>query len=522
MRPLASLPGPPFSDDPEDDVLNDILSRGLDPQSISPPRQMDRLTSRFASQSLGPEPANFGVFPGVGSFETDPIRRETTAVSQFFPPGPPGTHPANTSLFEHPVGPQPSLPTPSQHTTRVMVMADKLKWVYKDPQGNIQGPFTGLEMHEWYRGGYFHATLEVKREEDAVFDQLQNLVKRIGNQREPFLVPLPSRTQTQVIPPRSTTTLSGWNTTLFGEGYDEGGKGWNIVTPSLQGTGLPGTTLTADQQNALERRKQEEQYMLARQREMAATQQQLTHPSLHPLQPPPAQHAYVGPPYATGFGPMHPLPLGVTQHIHTPASVQVQTLPALDTLRTGSSPVPPVQSQPQTSTQQMQSTLDRPGLQYQSVQHGGGLMSPWGAGPLGPLSPGAVQMQPPQSQETLNQEYAETTMASPLQQEDKINIPGETPLDTVDAIPEPVVPEIVDESPKLSTSVISAKADVAYPTTTSETLEVLDETPEPESIVHPVASEPIESEVDAAAEIPSTAAHSTRSRGTLGNFSKER
>ena len=35
-----------------------------------------------------------------------------------------------------------------------------------------------------------------------------------------------------------------------------------------------GTTLTADQQNALERRKQEEQYLMARQKEHLAAQQQ--------------------------------------------------------------------------------------------------------------------------------------------------------------------------------------------------------------------------------------------------------
>ena len=216
----------PHSHDDHDDDVNDILSMAAGPRAISPPRQMDRLTSRFASQSLGPDPSQYGAFGGIGSFDTDPIRRDPTAMSQFFP-GPPQPQPSQqppkpltkAGLFEHPVVPQqPALPPPPPQTTRVMIMADKLKWVYKDPHGNVQGPFTGLEMHEWYRGGYFHATLEVKREDDAHFDQLQTLVKKIGNQREPFLVPLPSKTQTQVIPPRSTTTLSGWNTTLFGEG----------------------------------------------------------------------------------------------------------------------------------------------------------------------------------------------------------------------------------------------------------------------------------------------------------------
>ncbi|KAI3633849.1 hypothetical protein MIR68_008181 [Amoeboaphelidium protococcarum] len=36
-------------------------------------------------------------------------------------------------------------------------------WQYKDPQGDIQGPFSGLEMMEWYEAGYFPATLLIRR-----------------------------------------------------------------------------------------------------------------------------------------------------------------------------------------------------------------------------------------------------------------------------------------------------------------------------------------------------------------------
>ena len=328
-------------------------------------------------------------------------------------------------------------------------MADKLKWVYKDPHGNVQGPFTGLEMHEWYRGGYFHATLEVKREDDAHFDQLQTLVKKIGNQREPFLVPLPSKTQTQVIPPRSTTTLSGWNTTLFGEGVEDP-KVWNVVPPTIQAAALSGTTLTADQQNALERRKQEEQYMLVRQREMAAQQ----HPPIHPLHHPAPQHPFVAsPPYA-GFGPMHTLPLGVTHHVHTPAPVQVQTLPALDTLRTGGASAPPVQPPPP----QTQSPLEH---QYQPPQQNRGFMSPWGAGPLGPLSPGIVQMHQPPLQESFG--FTEETV--PFQEE--------KPTSPVEPVPE-TVPEFEDESRKSSVSADSAKPEITSPIT------VEPDAPEPE------------------------------------------
>ncbi|KAG5261309.1 hypothetical protein AALO_G00302450 [Alosa alosa] len=38
-----------------------------------------------------------------------------------------------------------------------------MKWFYKDPQGEIQGPFTTVEMCEWFQAGYFSMTLLVKR-----------------------------------------------------------------------------------------------------------------------------------------------------------------------------------------------------------------------------------------------------------------------------------------------------------------------------------------------------------------------
>ena len=70
-----------------------------------------------------------------------------------------------------------------------MVMPDRMRWIYRDPQGNTQGPWSGLEMHDWFKAGFFTAELQVKRVEDGDFEPLAQLVRRIGNSREPFLVP---------------------------------------------------------------------------------------------------------------------------------------------------------------------------------------------------------------------------------------------------------------------------------------------------------------------------------------------
>ncbi|KAJ8011813.1 hypothetical protein DPEC_G00062140 [Dallia pectoralis] len=59
-----------------------------------------------------------------------------------------------------------------------------LKWFYKDPQGEIQGPFGNHEMSEWFQAGYFTMTLLVKRGCDEVFQALGEIIKMWG--RVPF------------------------------------------------------------------------------------------------------------------------------------------------------------------------------------------------------------------------------------------------------------------------------------------------------------------------------------------------
>ena len=151
---------------------------------------------------------------------------------------------------------------------RTMVMPDRMRWVYLDPQGHVQGPWSGLEMHDWYKASFFTPDLSVKKVEDTKFEPLGELIRRIGNSREPFLVP-------QIgIPHGPPTTQPGNAFTPAaatpGNAVAQGGS----VQPPFAGA-FPsfGTTLTAEQQNNLERRKQEEQYLMARQREFLAQQQ---------------------------------------------------------------------------------------------------------------------------------------------------------------------------------------------------------------------------------------------------------
>ncbi|KAL8810565.1 MAG: hypothetical protein Q9200_002487, partial [Gallowayella weberi] len=150
---------------------------------------------------------------------------------------------------------------------RQMVMPDRMRWIYRDPQGNTQGPWSGLEMHDWYKAGFFSPELQVKKLEDTDYEPLAQLIRRIGNSREPFLVP-------QIgIPHGSSTALASTAAQVSGTTVTAAAP-TNSAQPPFAGS-FPsfGTTLTAEQQNALERRKQEEQYLMARQKEHLAQQQ---------------------------------------------------------------------------------------------------------------------------------------------------------------------------------------------------------------------------------------------------------
>ncbi|XP_015586467.1 GRB10-interacting GYF protein 2 isoform X1 [Cephus cinctus] len=62
--------------------------------------------------------------------------------------------------------------------------AGQEKWFYRDPQGEVQGPFLASEMAEWFKAGYFTAGLMVRRTCDKRYAMLGDLMKMCG--RVPF------------------------------------------------------------------------------------------------------------------------------------------------------------------------------------------------------------------------------------------------------------------------------------------------------------------------------------------------
>jgi len=79
---------------------------------------------------------------------------------------------------------------------------DHVTWVYKDPLGNVQGPFSNEEMNGWYTDGYFNDSLMIKRQNDPKFIPLGQLSQQYGG-RSPFRAhPEP---EISVIPPHLTS-----------------------------------------------------------------------------------------------------------------------------------------------------------------------------------------------------------------------------------------------------------------------------------------------------------------------------
>uniref|UniRef100_W5LL58 GRB10 interacting GYF protein 1 n=1 Tax=Astyanax mexicanus TaxID=7994 RepID=W5LL58_ASTMX len=75
---------------------------------------------------------------------------------------------------------------PFSHSSSALALTHEsaMKWFYKDPQGEIQGPFSPVEMCEWFQAGYFTMTLLVKRGCDEGFQPLGDVIKMWG--RVPF------------------------------------------------------------------------------------------------------------------------------------------------------------------------------------------------------------------------------------------------------------------------------------------------------------------------------------------------
>ncbi|XP_060829689.1 GRB10-interacting GYF protein 2-like isoform X2 [Bombus pascuorum] len=95
------------------------------------------------------------------------------------------------------------------------------KWFYRDPQGEVQGPFLASEMTEWCKAGYFTAGLMVRRTCDERYSTLGDLMKMCG--RIPFTPgpPIPPLKLTDQVIPSVPNTVPAGMTALPKSGIED-------------------------------------------------------------------------------------------------------------------------------------------------------------------------------------------------------------------------------------------------------------------------------------------------------------
>ncbi|WFC97976.1 hypothetical protein MYAM1_000696 [Malassezia yamatoensis] len=66
---------------------------------------------------------------------------------------------------------------------------EKQQWLYLDLNGNVQGPFSGIDMQAWYEQQYLYMELMVRRIEETSFRPLYTVVQEVGDSIAPFVIP---------------------------------------------------------------------------------------------------------------------------------------------------------------------------------------------------------------------------------------------------------------------------------------------------------------------------------------------
>ncbi|GAA5894507.1 GYF domain-containing protein [Sporobolomyces salmoneus] len=137
----------------------ELNGSSLNSSTDSLPAQADLTASVLGSLALGSDPLEDSLL------SNKPIVASGTSTPSRIAP-PPGLTP---------------VPPPSE-----------VQWQYRDPSGQVQGPFVATVMHDWYRQQFFQSDLRVKRVTDLDFETLADLIRRTGDSEKPFLAPKPS------------------------------------------------------------------------------------------------------------------------------------------------------------------------------------------------------------------------------------------------------------------------------------------------------------------------------------------
>lgn len=146
--------------------------------SMFPPSMQDQMRQAEQERDLGGDRGSSQQFSGLGDYSRPGLGEPQSSyndieklveqqTAQFGAPGqlpqqPIGQHtqqqqeqsrapPMGQSHIQPQQPPSAASNQPPPPQQRTMVMPDRMRWIYRDPQGQTQGPWSGLEMHDWYK-----------------------------------------------------------------------------------------------------------------------------------------------------------------------------------------------------------------------------------------------------------------------------------------------------------------------------------------------------------------------------------
>ena len=155
----------------------------------------DNLWATPSSDTFGS--ADFGTFDENGMFRAAPTGSSSGILDGGLEDDFGTSSSASAAAFEgfmqtrhHHTPSQPTVPAvpaaPLSPPVAIPHITPDTQWLYRDPSGQIQGPFPSHRMIEWYNGKYFPENLPLRREQDAFFEPLSTWKTKCAGQ-VPFI-----------------------------------------------------------------------------------------------------------------------------------------------------------------------------------------------------------------------------------------------------------------------------------------------------------------------------------------------
>lgn len=148
----------------------------------------DNLWATPSADAVGS--SDFGSFDANGMFRTggassildgglEDFASSAAAFEGFMQTRP---HHAATEKPPVPAAAPVVISAPVSPTVAIPHITPDTQWVYRDPSGQIQGPFPSHRMLEWYNGKYFPENLPLRRDQDAFFEPLSTWKTKCAGQ----------------------------------------------------------------------------------------------------------------------------------------------------------------------------------------------------------------------------------------------------------------------------------------------------------------------------------------------------